>query len=88
MNHIAGTGLAVLMTCIGLNSADIQSVGSTYARPRRRACDDAVGLGGLKWPLCGKFRGDGRRQHRLEQAFGRRPLGEPLQNVFEPSIEQ
>lgn len=29
MNHITSTGLAVLMTCIGLNSADAQSVRST-----------------------------------------------------------
>lgn len=30
MNHITRIGLAALMSCIGLNSADAQSVGSTY----------------------------------------------------------
>ena len=37
-NHIASMGLAVLMTCIGLNSADAQSVGSTYTSTAPKDC--------------------------------------------------
>ncbi|RXH25068.1 hypothetical protein XH99_25925 [Bradyrhizobium nanningense] len=38
MKHIAGIGLAVLVICIGLNSADAQSVGSTYTSTAPRDC--------------------------------------------------
>lgn len=38
MNHITSIGLAVLMICIGLNSADAQSVGSTYTSTAPRNC--------------------------------------------------
>jgi hypothetical protein len=38
MKHIAGIGLAVLMICIGLNSADAQSVGSTYTSTAPKDC--------------------------------------------------
>lgn len=37
MNH-ASTGLAVLMTCIGLNSAEAQSVGSIYTSTAPKDC--------------------------------------------------
>jgi hypothetical protein len=38
MNRIASIGLAVLTTCIGLNSADAQSLGSTYTSTAPKDC--------------------------------------------------
>ncbi|MGY3034894.1 hypothetical protein ACVIIV_004064 [Bradyrhizobium sp. USDA 4354] len=38
MNRITSIGLAVLMTCTGLNSAEAQSVGSTYTSTAPKDC--------------------------------------------------
>ncbi|MDA9497692.1 hypothetical protein [Bradyrhizobium sp. CCBAU 11357] len=38
MNRIAAIGFAVLTTCIGLNSADAQSLGSSYTSTAPRDC--------------------------------------------------
>ncbi|WP_407118487.1 hypothetical protein [Bradyrhizobium sp. LMG 9283] len=38
MNRITGTGLAILMTCIGPNSADAQPIGSTYTSTAPKDC--------------------------------------------------
>ena len=38
MNRISSIGLAVLMTCIGLNGAAAQSVGSTYSSTAPKDC--------------------------------------------------
>ncbi|MDD1521589.1 MULTISPECIES: hypothetical protein [Bradyrhizobium] len=38
MNRLTSIGLAVLMTCIGLNSADAQSLGSSYTSTAAKDC--------------------------------------------------
>jgi hypothetical protein len=38
MNRITAAGLAVLMTCLGLNSANAQSVGSSYSSTAPKDC--------------------------------------------------